>query len=35
MLDSDLAKLYGYETKRLNEQVKNNKERFTNDSYLG
>ena len=28
MLDSDLAKLYGYEVKRLNEQVKRNIERF-------
>ena len=28
MLDSDLAKLYGVETKRLNEAVKRNAERF-------
>lgn len=28
MLDEDLAKLYGVETKRLNEQVKRNIERF-------
>lgn len=28
MLDKDLAELYGYETKRLNEQVRRNKERF-------
>jgi len=28
MLDSDLANLYGVEIKRLNEQVKRNKERF-------
>ena len=28
MLDSDLAKLYGVETKRLNEQVKRNIKRF-------
>lgn len=28
MLDRDLADLYGVETKRLNEQVKRNKERF-------
>ena len=28
MLDSDLAKLYGVETRRLNEQVKRNIERF-------
>ena len=31
MLDSDLAKLYGYEVKRLNEQVKRNIERFPED----
>lgn len=31
MLDSDLAMLYGYEVKRLNEQVKRNIERFPND----
>ena len=28
MLDSDLAKLYGVESKRLNEQVKRNISRF-------
>ena len=28
MLDSDVAKLYGYETKRINELVKRNIERF-------
>ena len=28
MLDSDLAELYGVETKRLNEQVKRNVNRF-------
>ena len=28
MLDSDLAALYGYETKRMNEQVKRNEARF-------
>ncbi|MBS7241105.1 MAG: ORF6N domain-containing protein, partial [Treponema sp.] len=28
MLDSDLAEIYGVETKRLNEQVKRNIERF-------
>jgi hypothetical protein len=28
MLDSDLAELYGVTTKRLNEQVKRNRERF-------
>jgi len=31
MLDSDLAELYGVETKRLNEQVKRNKARFPAD----
>jgi len=31
MLDSDLAKLYGVETKRINEQVKRNLERFPGD----
>jgi hypothetical protein len=31
MLDFDLAKIYGYETKRFNEQVKNNIERFDDD----
>jgi phage regulator Rha-like protein len=31
MLDSDLAELYGVTTKRLNEQVKRNKERFPAD----
>ena len=28
MYDSDLAELYGVEIKRLNEQVKRNRERF-------
>lgn len=31
MLDSDLAKLYGVETKRLNEQVRRNSDRFPQD----
>ena len=31
MLDSDLALLYGVETKRLNEQVKRNESRFPED----
>jgi len=31
ILDSDLAKLYGVPTKRLNEQVKRNQERFPED----
>ncbi|MFH0752424.1 MAG: ORF6N domain-containing protein [archaeon] len=31
MLDSDLARLYGADIKRLNEQVKRNIERFPED----
>ncbi|MBR3542113.1 MAG: ORF6N domain-containing protein [Treponema sp.] len=31
MLDRDLAQIYGYETRRFNEQVKNNQERFDED----
>jgi hypothetical protein len=31
MIDRDIAELYGVETKRLNEQVKRNAERFPND----
>lgn len=31
MLDSDLAKIYGYSTKDFNRQVKNNIERFDDD----
>ena len=31
MIDSDLAELYGVPTKRLNEQVKRNRERFPSD----
>lgn len=31
MLDFELEKIYGYETKRFNEQVKNNIERFDED----
>ncbi len=31
MLDSDLAELYGVTTKRLNEQVKRNIDRFSAD----
>ncbi|HUH43480.1 MAG TPA: ORF6N domain-containing protein [Sulfurimonas sp.] len=34
MLDSDLAKLYGVETKRINEAVKNNLEKFPDDFYF-
>ena len=31
MLDFDLAEIYGYETKRFNEQVKNNSDKFDDD----
>jgi phage regulator Rha-like protein len=31
MIDSDLAELYGVSTKRLNEQVRRNRERFPED----
>ncbi len=31
MLDSDLSEIYGVKTSRLNEQVKRNKNRFSND----
>ena len=31
ILDSDVARLFGYETKQLNRQVLRNKERFPND----
>ena len=31
IVDADLAKIYGVETKRLNEQVKRNSERFPED----
>ena len=31
LLDRDLAEIYGYEVKRLNEQVKRNKRRFPED----
>ena len=34
MLDADLAEIYGYTTKRFNEQVKNNIERFDEDFRL-
>jgi ribosomal protein S6 len=34
MLDSDLAQLYGVETKRINEAVKNNPDKFPNDFYF-
>ena len=31
MLDKDLAEIYGYEVKKLNQQVKRNIERFPED----
>jgi hypothetical protein len=31
MLDSDLARIYGVATKRLNEQVRRNQDRFPSD----
>ena len=34
MLDRDLAKLYGVETKRVNEAVRNNQDKFLEDFYL-
>ena len=33
MLDKDLAELYGVETKRINEAVKNNQDKFQDDFY--
>jgi hypothetical protein len=34
MLDVDLAALYGVQTKRLNEQVKRNRDRFPSDFHF-
>jgi len=34
MLDKDLAELYGVETKRINEAVRNNKDKFLEDFYF-
>jgi hypothetical protein len=34
MLDRDLAELYGVETRRINEAVKNNKDKFLDDFYF-
>ena len=34
MIDSDLAELYGVETKRINEAVKNNPDKFPEDFYF-
>lgn len=34
MLDKDLAELYGVETKRINESVRNNQDKFMDDFYF-
>ncbi len=34
MLDSDLAAIYGYETKNFNRQVKNNYEKFEDEDFI-
>jgi len=34
MIDRDLAELYGVETKRINEAVRNNVDKFPNDFYF-
>ena len=34
MLDSDIAELYGVETKRINEAVRNNPDKFPEDFYF-
>ena len=34
MLDSDLAQIYGYETKNFNRQVKNNIEKFDEEDFM-
>ena len=34
MLDSDLAEIYGYETKDFNRQVKNNAKKFEGDEFM-
>ncbi len=34
MLDRDLAELYGVETKRINEAVRNNQDKFMSDFYF-
>ena len=34
MIDRDLAEFYGVETKRINEAVRNNKEKFPSDFYF-
>ena len=34
MLDSDLAAIYGYETKNFNRQVKNNYDKFDDEDFM-
>ena len=34
MLDSELAEIYGYETKNFNRQVKNNSKKFQGDDFM-
>lgn len=34
MLDADLARIYGVTTKRLNEQVKRNRDRFPDEDFM-
>ena len=34
MFDSDLAEIYGYETKNFNRQVKNNAKKFEGDEFM-
>ena len=34
MLDFDLAEIYGYQTSKLNEQVRNNAERFEGEDFM-
>ena len=34
MLDSDLAEIYGYETKNFNRQVKNNMAKFDEENFM-
>ena len=33
MLDSDLARIYGYDTRSFNKQIKNNARRFEGDEF--
>ena len=34
MLDFELAEIYGYETKNINRQVKNNADRFKGEQFM-